>query len=141
MHMRMCFLVPLFSQHDNCIYVKLVLYMYYHRLFHIIDYVTDINLICSISSIIHYSVYLLKNVLFNLIPFNLLFNLHINLFIRFNPIQFIVHLLNYFKVATVVCFSVLKKRYCTFYFLLYCVLQKCPDPEKYPKLESKPQIC
>ena len=79
--------------------------------------------------------------LFNLIPFNLLFNLHINLFIQFSPIQFIVHLLNYFKVATVVCFSVLKKRYYTFYFLLYCVLQKYPDPEKYPRLESKPQIC
>ena len=40
-----------------------------------------------------------KLYLFNLIPFNLLFNLFINLFLQFNPIRFIVHLLDYFKVA------------------------------------------
>ena len=81
MHMRMCFLITSFSQHDSGIYVKLVLYMYYH----IIDYVTNINMIRSRSSSIHYSVCLLKNLfnLFNLIPFNLLF-------------------IYYFKVATVV---------------------------------------
>ena len=67
--MRICFLITSFSQHDSGIYIKLVFYMYYH----IIDYVTNINMIHSISSIIYYSVYLLKN-LFDLIPFNLFFN-------------------------------------------------------------------